>query len=66
MLADWIVRLAFPSYECEQCVGQEPWRGCYCAYYGASAPNKGPEWWRYKLQQAVRWTIERNTTVTYL
>ena len=34
---------AWPSYECEQCVGQEPSQGCYCAYHEGIAPGVGPE-----------------------
>lgn len=38
----WLRARLYPSYECEQCVGQEAWQGCYCAYYGATAPSEGP------------------------
>lgn len=47
----WLYKLAWPSYDCEQCVGQDWWQGCYCAYYGASAPNCGPEWWRVLMRR---------------
>lgn len=50
----WLARLCYPSYECEQCVGQEYWQGCYCAYHGASAPCHGPEGWRAALRAIVR------------
>jgi hypothetical protein len=40
----------YPSYACEQCVGQEEWQGCYCAYYGAPAPNCGPSRLRHWLR----------------
>lgn len=47
--SSWLHKLihdtAFPRYECEQCVGQEPWQGCYCDYHGASAPGEGPTRW---------------------
>lgn len=41
-----IIRLLYPPYECEMCVGQEPWRGCYCAYYDAYGPAgvETPRW----------------------
>jgi hypothetical protein len=46
----WLYGRLYPPYDCQQCVGQEEWRGCYCAYYGAPAPNVGPsrlrEWLR--------------------
>ena len=43
---------AWPSFECQQCVGQEYWQGCYCDYYGASCPGgPGPEWWRLLLRR---------------
>ena len=37
----------WPGYECEQCVGQEYWQGCYCAYYDAWCPAgpSGEPWW---------------------
>ena len=46
-----IYDLAWPSYECELCVGQEYWRGCECAYRGDVAPGVGPTrrhlFWRW-------------------
>ena len=43
----WLLARLWPSYECECCVGQEVWRGCYCAYYEAEAPGQGNiVWWR--------------------
>lgn len=42
MLRGHVRRLLWPSYNCRQCVGQEEWRGCYCAYYGAPGPGEGP------------------------
>jgi hypothetical protein len=38
----WVRRLLWPSYECELCVGQDAWQGCYCAYYGSPRPSHGP------------------------
>ena len=47
--------LAWPAYECELCVGQEEWRGCYCAYHGASAPGGG-----VRLRELMaRWVWKR-------
>lgn len=37
-----IYNAAYPTYECELCVGQEGWQGCYCAYHGAISPSAGP------------------------
>lgn len=45
----------WPSYACELCVGQEPQQGCYCAYYGASAPGCPPT----RFQQFWRWLYDR-------
>lgn len=42
MFQGWLRRKLYPSYECEQCVGQDAWQGCYCAYYGAPGPGEGP------------------------
>lgn len=42
----WLERLAWPPYDCENCVGVfEGVSSCYCAYYGAIAPNIGPTRW---------------------
>jgi len=53
----WRVRAwLWPSYECELCVGQEPWRGCWCAYHGAPRPNEGPSRSRvWARELATRW-----------
>jgi hypothetical protein len=53
MLRGWLRTRLYPSYECEQCVGQEPWRGCYCSYYGATAPGEGPGPIRAWLRRAL-------------
>jgi len=45
--------LAYPPYECECCVGQEPWRGCYCDYHGLVGPGAEPEWWRRVLRKVI-------------
>jgi hypothetical protein len=54
----WRLRVfAFPCYECEHCVGQEPWHGCYCAYHGALSPcnrsNPRFAWLRNYLQRKL-------------
>lgn len=36
----------YPTFDCNQCVGQEPHQGCYCAHYDAVAPCSAPEPWR--------------------
>lgn len=46
--------LAWPGYECQQCVGQEYGQGCWCAYNGASSPGEGPEWWRVQLRMLFK------------
>lgn len=48
--------LAWPAYECTTCVGQEPWRGCYCQYHGAEAPCLGPSWARHNIYRPL-WSI---------
>lgn len=50
-----IRRAAWPVYECELCVGQDPWQGCYCAYYKSDRPG-GPDLplWRRLLRRVVR------------
>ena len=46
----WHLRdLAFPVYDCEDCIGMIQ-HGCQCAYYGAPAPGVKPERWRAWLQ----------------
>lgn len=42
---------AWPSFECQLCVGQDWWQGCECDYFGGSAPGCGPEWWRVLLRR---------------
>jgi hypothetical protein len=45
----WLYWKLYPTYECKLCIGQEPWRGCWCAYHGAWSPDDqdGIEapWW---------------------
>lgn len=53
----WRVRSwLYPSYECELCVGQEPWQGCYCAHHGAvAAGGDGPG----PIRRFFRWALKR-------
>lgn len=41
-LKNWLISKAYPMYDCECCVGQDWWQGCYCHYHGAVAPCEGP------------------------
>lgn len=51
-----VLGVAWPTYDCELCVGQEPQQGCYCAYHGAPrAGGPGPETWRVWL----RWLMTK-------
>lgn len=50
-------RIAYPNFDCQLCVGQHSWQGCYCAYHGAVAPageNDQPRW--YHL--FARWILK--------
>ena len=50
-------RLCWPSYECQLCVGQDWWQGCYCAYHECAGPCAEPPRWmrlgRWLYAQAV-------------
>jgi hypothetical protein len=52
-LRNLLRRIAWPSYECECCVGQEAWQGCYCWHHGGTGPGVGPEHWRCILRRAL-------------
>jgi hypothetical protein len=41
----WVSRQAYPHYECECCIGQEWWRGCYCQYHDCIGPCEEPRMW---------------------
>lgn len=42
----WLRNIAYPIYECEWCVGQEKWHGCYCSAHNAFAPgDSNGTWW---------------------
>ena len=51
-------RALWPPFECELCVGQEYWQGCYCAYHGATAPcDPYVAWWRRWGRRAWEWVF---------
>ena len=54
MLRRWIRKKLYPSFDCELCVGQEYWQGCYCAYYGATAPGEGPSTFIYYARKVAK------------
>lgn len=43
--------LAWPTYECERCVGQDLGQGCYCAHYDAPGAGRHVESWRAHLRR---------------
>ena len=49
----WLHDIAFPMYDCEDCIGVGGGYPCWCAHYGARAPGEPPEWWRVKLQRLM-------------
>lgn len=53
-LRRFLYELAWPHYDCELCVGQDPWHGCWCSYHGAPVPGEPPEWWRFQLQRLIK------------
>lgn len=38
-LRNWVGGLAWPSYKCQFCIGQEPQHGCYCSYHECFGPS---------------------------
>jgi hypothetical protein len=50
----WLYEKAWPFYKCAQCVGQEWWQPCYCAYYGCSGPCEEPSRWQRILRAVLR------------
>ena len=40
-----IYKLAYPEYDCEDCLGIGRHYGCQCSYYEAIAPGIGPKKW---------------------
>ncbi len=60
MRRGWLYRLAYPYYECEDCIGVcfdgGHFRGCYCDYYKAYGPcDDHGRWWN----RAARWLHTR-------
>jgi len=56
----WLHRLAYPSFECVDCIGVcydgQHFRGCYCAYYDAYGPfGQDGRWWN----RVARWLCKR-------
>lgn len=55
----WLYSKAYPSFDCEDCVGMREY-GCYCAAMGSAAPGVGPTGtqrlalWAYRKLQG-RW-----------
>jgi hypothetical protein len=48
----WLRRLAWPVYECADCIGMKE-HGCQCAAYDAEAPGTPPTRWRRLLRKLV-------------
>ena len=48
---------AYPGFDCQSCVGQEPWQGCYCSYHGCVAPCTGPTRRHVILRALIRSTL---------
>lgn len=53
MIRQLMFRLAWPVYDCEDCIGMRE-HGCQCAYYDCEAPCCPPAWWRRLLRKALR------------
>lgn len=53
----WLHRLAYPTYDCVDCIGVCYDAGaCYCAYYNAYGPcDPDGRWWN----RAARWLCKR-------
>lgn len=51
----WLQDLAWPTYDCEDCVGAGREYGCYCAYYDAIAPGAPAP----RSIRVLRWVLER-------
>jgi hypothetical protein len=52
-LKRWLNDLAWPTYECEDCIGMAE-HGCWCAYHEAEAPGKGPGNLRFYLREILK------------
>jgi len=55
-----LCNLLYPSYECQQCVGQEAHWGCYCGYHLCVSPCVGPG----AIHHWLRGFAERHLGVT--
>lgn len=50
----WLHRWAWPSYDCEDCIGMIHY-GCQCNVYGAIAPGVGPARRHLVLRALATW-----------
>jgi hypothetical protein len=50
-----LYRLAWPPYECGDCLGLGPEHGCNCAWYGAEAPGVPCSEWRVHARRL--WSV---------
>lgn len=59
-------RLGNPGFECECCVGQEYWQGCYCGHHGCVGPDLEPSrrhlFWRWlaKIMLPARYRLDKH------
>ena len=51
MIRLWLMQIAYPEYDCEDCTGTGA--GCYCSYHNASAAGIGPT----RLQRLALWLL---------
>lgn len=49
-----IINHAYPPYDCEDCVGAGKEWGCYCRYYGATAPCEGPSDYHVFIRKIIK------------
>lgn len=57
MIFRWLRSIAWPSFDCEDCIGMAE-HGCYCSAVGAIAPCTPPHWWHKILQHVLAQTKE--------
>lgn len=53
MIRAWLWKIAYPIYECEDCIGMKHY-GCYCSHHNGAAPGM-PESRRQKI---AKWLLE--------